>query len=199
MRETCVLTVATLMNRVGGDLGVRPALADGDRDLAFPVVQRADPLPGAGAPGVGRAARRVGHQLAGHGGRQDGVAGRDPAYRGEDLGGRGVLEDEAGGARAQGPQYLVVGVEGGEDDDLRGVLAGPQPFGGGEAVHRRHPDVHEHDVRAGAADERLDLAAVGGLADDLDVVGAAHHEGQARPYQGVVVDEEQSDHGHGPT
>ena len=43
----------------------------------------------------------------------------------------------------------------------------------------------------------LDLGAVGRLADDLDVVGAAQHEGQSGAHQRIVVDEEQSDRSHG--
>lgn len=95
------------------------------------------------------------------------------------------------------PAIVLVGVEGGEQDHLRGVGAAAQAFRGGEAVHRGHPDVHQDDVRAGALDEFPDLGAVGGLADDLDVVRAAHHQGQTGPDQRVVVDEEQSDRCHG--
>ncbi len=183
--------------QLGGDLGVGGALADGHGDLAFTVVERADPVPSAGAPPARRPTGRVLHQLAGDGGREHGVTGRDPAYRVEDLHRRRVLEDEPGGTRAQRPQHLVVGVKRGEDHDLRRVLAPSQPFGGRESVDHRHPDVHQDDVRAGAVDERLDLAAVRGLADDLDVVGAAHHEGQAGPDQRIVVDEKQPDRIHG--
>lgn len=114
----------------------------------------------------------------------------------EDLRGRRVLEDEPGGSGAQGPQHLFVGVEGGEHDDLGRVRAAPQPLGRRESVRPRHPDVHEDDVRAGAVDERHDLVTVGGLADDLHVLGTAQHEGQPGPHQRVVVDEEQSDRSH---
>ncbi|GGT47407.1 hypothetical protein GCM10010243_26630 [Streptomyces matensis] len=49
----------------------------------------------------------------------------------------------------------------------------------------------------GAVDECGDLGAVGGLSDDLDVVGAAQHEGEAGADEGVVVYEEHADSCHG--
>jgi hypothetical protein len=65
----------------------------------------------------------------------------------------------------------VVGVEGRQDDDLGRAVAPAPDFGGREAVHPRHADVHQHDVGRVFGDGVLDLAAVSGLADDLDVVG----------------------------
>lgn len=93
--------------------------------------------------------------------------------------------------------YLFVRVEGGQDHDLGRVLTTAQSLRGRQPVHRRHTDVHQDDVRAGPVDQRLDLAAVAGRTNDLDVVGPAHHEGRARPHQ-RVVDEEQSDRSHVP-
>jgi hypothetical protein len=43
------------------------------------------------------------------------AAGRHPDQRGQVLG-RGGLDQEAGGAGTQRPQYVLVGVEGGQRD-----------------------------------------------------------------------------------
>lgn len=66
-------------------------------------------------------------------------------------------------------------------------------FGGGEAVHRRHPDVHQDHVGREFTDERRDLGAVGSLSHDLETVGAAEHEGESRAYERVVIYDEQPD------
>ena len=66
----------------------------------------------------------------------------------------------------------IVGVEGREDDDLRRVVARTHDFGGRETVYSRHAYVHQHDVGLAFGNGVLDLAAVSGLADDLDVASA---------------------------
>jgi hypothetical protein len=64
---------------------------------------------------------------------------------------------------------VLVGVEGGQDDDLGRVAAGAQGLGGGQPVHRRHADVHEDHVGGVPVDHRQDLGAVAGLGDHADV------------------------------
>ena len=51
-----------------------------------------------------------------------------------------------------------------------GSGAGPQPAGGGDAVHPRHPQVHQHDVGGVRVGGGWYLVAVGGLADHGDAV-----------------------------
>ena len=70
------------------------------------------------------------------------------------------LSRKPAGARAQRAEDVVVGVEGRQDDDLGRVLARAQELGGGKAVHPRHPDVHQHDVRLMLGDCGGDLAPV---------------------------------------
>jgi hypothetical protein len=95
---------------------------------------------------------------------QDGFAGCDPRDRAQDLGGWGVFEQEAAGPGAQRAQDVLVGVEGGQDDDLGWVGSGAQLFGGGEAVEGGHADVHQHHVRGVGVDGGGYFASVAGLA-----------------------------------
>ena len=66
--------------------------------------------------------------------------------------------------------------------------------GGLEPVQPGHPDVHEHDVGAGRADERDGLVAVRGLPDDLDVVLGIEQRTQPGPQQRLVVGQHDPDH-----
>src|SRR5690606_7197158 len=85
-------------------------------------------------------------------------------------------------------------VEGGQDEGLDVRMGAAQRLDGGDAVHLRHAQVHEHDVDA-ERDGALDaLTAVAGLAGHVDVGLAL--EGGAQPVadDGVVVDDEKADH-----
>jgi hypothetical protein len=119
----------------------------------------------------------------------------------DDVGRRRVLEQEAAGAGAQGAQDIIVGLEGGEDDDLGCLGPRAQQLGGGQALHPRRADVHQHDVGPVLGHRLCDLAAVRGLGDDRDVVGACEQHGQPGANQRVVVDDEHADplahFGHG--
>ena len=70
--------------------------------------------------------------------------------------------------------------------------AAQQP-GGRDAVELRHADVHQDDVGLVQVNSREHVAAVGGLADDVEVRGAGQHDPQAGADQRVVVDEEDAD------
>ena len=62
-----------------------------------------------------------------------------------------------------------------------------------EPVHVRHQQVHQDDVRLEPAGHRDALAAVGGLADDVDVVEQVEERAKPRPDDGMVVDEQDAD------
>ena len=80
-------------------------------------------------------------------------------------------------------------------DDLGLGPLGLDPADGGDAVHVRHEQVHQHHVGLQPAGHRHALGAVGGLADDLDV-GLQVEEGpQAHPDDRVVIDEQHPDLG----
>jgi len=70
------------------------------------------------------------------------------------------------------------------------------PLGGLEAVHVRHPDVHQDDVGQIAARGFDGLATGPRFADDLDAVGVEQHRSDALSDQLVVVDQ-QDTCGHG--
>ncbi len=57
----------------------------------------------------------------------------------DEVVGRGGFQQESGGARAQRPDDVVVGVEGGERDDDGRVAVGGDAFDGGQAVDAAVP------------------------------------------------------------
>ena len=67
------------------------------------------------------------------------------------------------------------------------------PAGRFEAVHLGHADVHEDDVGLLARDELDRLDAVGGLADDLDVVGRAQQHREAAAHERLIVGDRDPD------
>jgi hypothetical protein len=125
------------------------------------------------------------------------VPGVDHPDRLPQVGRLYVLQKKPAGPQAEGLEQVLVELEGSEHDDLD-----PFEFGVGEdhpdrlqAVHDRHPDVHEDDVgevRAGQPDR---LGAVGRLADDLHVLGAFEQAAKAGPDQLLVVRQQDPDHG----
>jgi hypothetical protein len=83
---------------------------------------------------------------------------------------RGVLQQEAAGARAERRIQRLVIVERCDHQDVRrGVDLCEQAPGRRNAVEARHADVHDHEVRAGVPGDDKCLLAVGGLAHDFDV------------------------------
>jgi hypothetical protein len=115
------------------------------------------------------------------------VDGRDQ------LLGAGALEQEAGGPRAEGPEDVVVLLEGREDDDPglgRRLEHGPGRL---DPIDARHPDIHQHDVRTQPPGRGGRLGAVAGLARHLDGRVAGEHGAQPGPHEVVVVDDQHSD------
>jgi hypothetical protein len=90
---------------------------------------------------------------------------------------------------------VLVGVERGEDDDLRRTVAPADPLRRREPVDPGHPDVHEHHVGRVLVHERHDLVPVVGLGHDRQVVRTGQHHRQPRTDQGVVIDDQHAD-GH---
>ena len=125
------------------------------------------------------------------------LAGVGGADGGGDLLGLGVLEDVAGRAGLEGGGDLLLLDERGHRHDLGLGPLGLDPADRGDAVHVRHQQVHQDDVRLEAAGHRHALGAVGRLADDLDVGLEVEEDAQAHPDDGVVVDDEHADPGGG--
>ena len=131
----------------------------------------------------GQAAPDLVEQLAGDRGGEHGVAGGDRAHRLDDLARRRVLEQEAAGAGAQRLDDVLVEAEGGEDEDA----LTRQAAGRLDAVHARHPDVHQHDVGAVRLGRRDRLLAGGGLGHHLDRAGRLEHGLEAGAHHRLVV------------
>lgn len=136
------------------------------------------------------AADELGDQAASDRGGQERLAGRDDADRGEEVGGRGVLEQEAARPRAERRVDVGVQVEGREDQDADVREVGADPPGGLDAVHLGHADVHEDDVGAFALGQRDRLGAVAGLADGAQARRGVDQDAEAAAQQGLVVGDE---------
>ena len=142
MRLMCVFTVASLRNsRAAISAFDRPARGERE-DLALALGQVA--VGGRNRPG--RGIREVREEVAGGGCRDHGRSGMHRADRREQELGVGVLQQEPARPLPDRPRRGLVEVEGREHHDA-GRLGVAQQLGGRrEAVHHRHPDVHQHDV-----------------------------------------------------
>src|SRR5215831_8969467 len=135
-------------------------------------------------------------QAAGGAGRDDRVPGEYRPDRGHELRRQRVLEQEPAGSGPQPGVYVLVEVEGGQQDHPGRRFGGADPRGGFDPVQVRHPDVHQHQVGLelrGLADGRQ---PVGGLADHLEVLDALQDGAQAGADEFLVVGDEQP---HGRT
>src|SRR5262249_52972542 len=65
--------------------------------------------------------------------------------------------------------------------------------GGGDAVEAGHSDVHEYDVGEVLLGEADGVVAVGGLADDVDVVLGVEDHAEPGSDEFLVVDDEHFD------
>src|SRR5262249_51583378 len=132
---------------------------------------------------------------AGHLGRQDRLAGRNGADRGDQVAGAAPFEQEATGAGGDGIQDVRVVVEGCHDDDGGGGRGHSQLAGGLQTVEHRHPDVDKGHVDAGVAAYGVEeLPPVGRLGYDLDVGLGAQDEAEPVAYQVLVVGDRDPDH-----
>src|ERR1017187_4610124 len=78
------------------------------------------------------------------------------------------------------------------------VVVGADAPGGLQTVHSGHPDVHQHDVGARTAGQVHRLGAVDRLADHLKVIGGVDQHVEPGPDQGLVIGQQDPDHGHAP-
>ena len=61
-----------------------------------------------------------------------------------------------------------------------------------DAVHHRHPHVHQHDVGLGCGDELQRLGAVARLADDHELVGVQQRDQGVAEARVVVHDQDRT-------
>ena len=177
-----------------GDLGVAGSCAELGEDLTFAVGERVEPSAGGGVGG-----ERLGEasdETPGDGGVEQRASAGDGAHSGGEFFWWDVLEHEATGAGLEGPVHVLVGVEGGQDDDLEGPVGlFEDGCGGCKAVHFRHADVHQHDVGSVLADGVDGLEAVARFGDDIDVGLVLEDHRKAATHEGLVVDDGDAD-GH---
>ena len=98
-----------LEDKTPGDLCIGQPVRDEPDDIQLAQRERVDHPPGALPLAGGQTPRHPAlEDLPGHAGREDGVARGHGADRAVELGGAHVLEEEAGGARAQCPEGVVI-------------------------------------------------------------------------------------------
>ena len=182
-------------HQVLGDLRVAHALRDEHEDLPLARRQRGDPgvLVDLPAAAVGQVGGEHLQHAPRHAGGDDGLAARHGADRLGQLGRPGVLEQEPAGAGAQARERVLVQVEGGQDQDLRGGALSGDGRRRINAVHAGHAHIHEDD--AGAQRTRLGQGrgAVGGLADDLNAVLGVENHAEAHAHERLVVGQHHRD------
>jgi len=101
------------------------------------------------------------------------------------------LEQESRSSGPQGVKDVVIVVEGGEDEDARGVVdVGEQAAGCLDAINGGHADVHQHDIGAQAAHQGRDGRSGLGFADHRDVGLGVDDRPQTAADERFVVDEE---------
>ena len=113
----------------------------------------------------------------------------DGADRPDDVVGRRVLEEEAGGAGLDGAPEHVVVVERREHEHRR-TASGADPARRFEPVEHRHAHVHQHDVGTVVGDGDEPELAVAGLRGDDDARLGREDERDAGPHERLVVDED---------
>ncbi len=176
----------------GGDLGVGHAEAHQLEHLAFAVGdpdELAGPAAGSGLAGELR------DQAAGDARRDDGVAARDHADRGQDVLQSHVLDQEAAGPGAQRAVNVVIVVERGEHEHARARIVGGDQLGCLDAVHARHADVHHHHIGVGVPDQLDRIGSGSGFAGHVDAGCLLDQHAQARTDQRLVVGQDDPD-GH---
>ena len=128
--------------------------------------------------------------------RKRGVAACNPAEERGDLLGRLRLEEVARRSGADRGQQVLLGVRGGEYDDLGTGRALEDPRKSREAVHAGHRQVEEHDVGLQALRGCDRLRPVLGLAHDVEAL-LREQRGERIPGEGMVV-HDQDALGHAP-
>ena len=189
MCATWVLAVCSERTRLRRDLSVRETAGDEAQHLELLGVS--SPSAGGGAGGAAPANRSISRRVTA--GAKRCTAGHDPDP-GHQLFLRGVLEQEAAGASSESFVHVFIEVEGRQHEHSRRALTAiHDPAGRLDAVHVRHADVHEHDIRIEFARQGDRLAAVRGLANDIDVGFGAEDDANAAAHERLVIREQDAD------
>ncbi len=119
------------------------------------------------------------------------LAARDDADRLHQLVGRGVLQQEATGAGAERLHHVLVEIERGQHEHLRRTVpARPRDLTRRlDAVHPRHPDVHQHHIGLQRPHLVERLEAVTGLSHHREITLRLQDHPEAGAQQRLVVDQ----------
>jgi hypothetical protein len=120
---------------------------------------------------------------------------RDGAHGREQLLGGGALEQEAAGSCPDRLEHPGLVVEGGQDQHPRAATLRRQLPGGLHAVQVRHAQVHEDDVGLERPALLDSLPTAPRLGHHPEVGLGLEQQAQAGPQQGVVVHQDDPDHG----
>ncbi len=184
---TCVLAVPAEMKSAAPISALVIPFAT-SRAISLPVRQRVQRLRGPGSAGVPVAPQQADRE----GGADQGVARHRGAHRLHQQRRARALQQEAAGAVAQRGVDVFVESEGRHHHHAHralGVGPGESP-GDLQAVHARHADVGEYDVRAQFRGEFDGPQTVGGLADHFHVGLGIQDESESDAYGFLVVGEE---------
>jgi hypothetical protein len=166
------------------------------------MIATAAPSPAARSTSVSRSVRGgVADDEAVHGqGRVDDAQALVDAADGVgQLGRRGVLDHEAVRARLERPAQEAGPAERGDDQHPRRRRHPANLGGGADAVEPRHLDVEQGDVGAVLQDRRYDGVPGRHLGHHLQVGLEAQQRGQGTADEGLVVGQQEPDHGRSLT
>ena len=125
--------------------------------------------------------------------------GMDPAHRLGQLGGRGILDDEAVRPGLNGAPQESGTPEGRHDEDPRGRQPLQETRGRAQPVGAGHVNVHEDDVGPVLERDEQNIVPVPDLGDDLDVGLQGEQCGQRPAHHGLVIGQHHSDHRSAPS
>ena len=170
-----------------GDLVGRALLAEQVEHL--PLARRERAADRAHARAVLAHAAHALDEAHGQRSRDDGLAVAGAAQRARQRIDADALAQEARGPRAQRHQPDLLAVGGGEHHHPHVGRLVDDLARGGDAVHARHDEVHDHDVRS-VVDAQLDgFAAAAGFGDDRDA-GLLQHVAQHPARERIVIDDD---------
>src|SRR4029079_5520578 len=149
-----------------------------------------------GAQCVRRRCPQLAQQPRRDGRRKHGFAPERRSHGADERLARRVLEEVARRAGRDRGSDVAVGVEGREDEDPGRVADLGQLADRAGTVDLGHPEVHEDDVRPEPLGGGHRLAAIGRLADDLELRVAVEDAAEAVADDRVIVDDEQADRWH---
>jgi hypothetical protein len=173
----------------GADVVVAQALRDQGHDFALTVGENREAV--LSVLGGGALGGELSDQAPGDSRCEQCFPGGDDPNGVQELGGSSVLEQEAACAGLQCLEDVAVGVIRSQDQDPDLLQTGcvDDPPGRLDAIHLRHPDVHEYDVGASGVGLLDRVESVAGFADHLDVVLGVEQKPESRTHQTLVVDE----------